>query len=511
MAGTEVLIGSDADASVVLINRGDTCEQAIVRNDSVAVWKVFDRSDIDASYRLALAASGILEAQVTPMVRGVEPEQPVDGSRFIVSTGRSYRAAWSVDQLQASGSGTQSFNEPAGDLIPVVASEFPAPRQLPTPVPTVPPRFAGQFASMSTPQAVNLDLYWERFGHDIGISSQGLHRTTIAHSIAQDSTAEWSAGTTTPQWVRDAWEPVPAVRAYAASHGTPTAEAVIIELASMTALGVRVAGETTWYAVNRSESAPAATALARWLGLPDADTVTVFTDPRQVRLSTVTNAVQSSVTVEPVGTISHRPRRGADLSGEAQIAWNPTTSVRVPQLEKLPDRLRINLSQAFQPTVAWSQLEIGAHVEQLVTVETGHEWRYERNLAAGQTEARRANGSTGYLFDSGAIDREGHFGTSFASCNYCGGTTCAVCIDKAVACDACAVNICKRCISEPHANLWLCPACSAMRPRPEVRPANTGVSCRHDACCSVPMHCTRSWSNGPRTTGHARPPTARSR
>ncbi|UXA14475.1 hypothetical protein KXD97_12230 [Mycobacterium sp. SMC-8] len=81
------------------------------------------------------------------------------------------------------------------------------------------------------------------------------------------------------------------------------------------------------------------------------------------------------------------------------------------------------------------------------------------------------NASTGYLFDSGAIDREGHFGTNFESCSYCGGTTCAVCLDKAVACDSCGINICKGCVSEPHANLWLCPACTAMRPptRSEAR------------------------------------------
>jgi hypothetical protein len=103
--------------------------------------------------------------------------------------------------------------------------------------------------------------------------------------------------------------------------------------------------------------------------------------------------------------------------------------------------------------------------------EDGHDWLYERTLAAGQTEARRVNASTGYLFDSGAIDREGHFGTNFESCSYCGGTTCAVCLHKAVACDGCGINICKRCVSEPHANLWLCPACTAMRPptRSEAR------------------------------------------
>lgn len=490
LSGAEVRIGSDADASVVLIKRGETVEQAIVRNDSIIVWKVFDKNSIDDAYRLALAASGILEAQVTPKIHSVEPEQPRDGSRFIVSTERSYRPAWSVEQLQASGSGTQSFNDPVGDLIPIIAPEFPSPRKEPTPASIAPGRLAHEFANMSTPLTAGLDIFWERFGYDICISSQGLCRTTIERSVAEDTTAGWVAATATPQWVSDDWEPVPAVRAYASSNGAPTAEAAVVQLASITALGVRIAGQTSWYAINRSENAATATALSRWLGLGDADTVSVFTDPRQVRLSSVTNAVRSSVTVNPIGTISTGPQVGADVSGDAHMAWNPPTSARVPQLEKLPDRLRINLAQAFQPTTAWAQLEVGAHIEQLVTVEDGHDWRYERTLAAGQMEARRVNGSTGSLFDSGAIDREGHFGAGFAFCNYCGGATCAVCIDKAVACDACAVNICKRCVSQPQANLWLCPACTAVRPptRGEAREHGRLLSTRRMLIGSDAQH-----------------------
>ncbi|BBY73599.1 hypothetical protein MPRF_04980 [Mycolicibacterium parafortuitum] len=471
LSGVDLRIASDTDADVVLIKRGDLCEQAIVRNNSVDSWKVFGKGTLDNADRLALAASGILNAPVVPKVQNLEPEAPLDVMRFVVSSERTYRPVWSVDALQASGTGTQEFDSPVGDLIRIISSEFPPSRQEPTPTPATPPRLAREFAAMPTTPPSNLEISWKRFGYTIGVSTQGLCRTIVEHSVAQESTAEWASTTAMPQWIRDDWEPLPAVRALAISYGTPMAEAAIVELASLTALGIRIGDQATWYAISGSESAPAATALSRWLGLGDADAVSVFTDPHQVRLSTVTNAVQSSVTVDPIGALNSAPRGGTDVSGAARVAWNPPVEVRTPQLAKLPDRVRINLAQAFQPTTTGNQLEIGARVEQLVTVEDGHDWLYERTLAAGQTEARRVNASTGYLFDSGAIDREGHFGTTFESCSYCGGTTCAVCLDKAVACDSCGINICKGCVSEPHANLWLCPACTAMRPptRSEAR------------------------------------------
>ncbi|MGD9512519.1 SNF2-related protein [Mycolicibacterium sp.] len=467
LAGASVRVGTDADATIVLINRGESFEQAIIRNGSVGRWTAFGRNMIDDHYRLRLSAARSLSTQVLPALIETDPEVPLAEPHVLVQTERSYRPSWSVSTAPI---GDMVITPPGDKLISLVSSEFPPLAQVPEAGVTTPNALSPVFRSMPKPVTGALNICWERFGFDIAITSEGLREVNIERSVARESLSRWAPTEKSPSWVSADWEPVPTVRAYAAG-GRRDAEAVIVQLASLVALGVRVTDRIEWYAINESENAAAATALSRWMGLQDADEVSTFTNPSQVKLSAVTNAAKSSVTIEPAGTVTAGPRVRADISIEANLAWEPPIDVRTPELAKLPERLRTALLRVFHPAMSWSRLEIGARVEQIVTVANGDQWRYEHILAAGQTEARRVNASTGHLFDSGAIDREGHFGTNFESCRYCGGTTCAVCLGKAVACDACAVNICKRCVSEPHANLWLCPACTTMRPptRSEAR------------------------------------------
>ena len=106
-----------------------------------------------------------------------------------------------------------------------------------------------------------------------------------------------------------------------------------------------------------------------------------------------------------------------------------------------------------------------------MTVEGGQVWRHEMNLAPGQTDARRIDSTTRQPRDTGVIDREGHFGVDEAQCQYCGGKTCSLCAEGLVSCDCCSAPICKRCVQEPHPDLWLCVACATLRPpsRSEAR------------------------------------------
>jgi hypothetical protein len=174
--------------------------------------------------------------------------------------------------------------------------------------------------------------------------------------------------------------------------------------------------------------------------------------------------------------VHHFPGRNYALN-----AWLPNAEVVSPRLGTLPQRLRVLLQERFKPPPAHTTLEIGARVEEVVTVEDGQVWHYATNLLPGETDARRSDSVTRVLRDEGVIDREGHFGPAGSQCCYCGARICSICADALVACDCCSQPICRRCIHEPQPNLWLCPACATIRPpsRSEARQHGRFVSTRN--------------------------------
>jgi hypothetical protein len=99
LIGAAVLIGSDADAMTVLIDRGDAVEQAVIRGESIEKWTAFGRNFIDDAYRLRLSASPVVGAQIVPVSEPVSPEPPIDAPHLTVDSHRSYRALWFVDPL----------------------------------------------------------------------------------------------------------------------------------------------------------------------------------------------------------------------------------------------------------------------------------------------------------------------------------------------------------------------------------------------------------------------------
>lgn len=468
LAGATVLVGADDDATVVLVNRGRAFEQAIVRDGAIQRWVAFDRNTIDSAYRLRLSASGAVDKQVVPVVHTLDPERAITAPHAVVQSERKYQHGWSIAGVQAEGRTAPVLNAPDADLALLALDDFPTLARIPEAVTNAPASLRNLLTAMPSPSTAAMVVRWDRCGHDLAITRDGISELTFTPSGDSESLTPWIQATEVPQWVVDTWDPTPSVHVYSKVHDT---EAVIVELAALLALGVHTAGSSSWYVINPSDNAPAATMLSRWMGLTDADEVSVFTDPRRLRLSDVTNVAQSEVNIEPLGTVNVGPRTQADVTTEALAAWMPTATVRAPQLRPLPGDLYSALRQSMSPLSPRSKLEIGAQVQQLVTVEGGHEWRYERKLAAGQFDARRINNSTGHLLDSGVIDREGHFGVDRDPCKYCGGRTCTVCVDGMVLCGCCAIPICKRCTQSAHTELMLCPACTATRPptRSEAR------------------------------------------
>lgn len=467
LIGATVLIGTDDDATVVLLNRGHAFEQVIVRGGLIDRWIAFDRNTIDSSYRLRLAASSSVKEQVVPVVHALDPEPTITAPRAVIQSERKYQHSWSIAGVPSAGRAAPAFTTPDGDLALIALDDFPALAQIPEAVAQMSASLRDVLTAMATPSTAAMVVRWERFGYDLTITADGISELTLTPSGDSESLAPWIEADDIPPWVIDAWDPTPSVHVYSKVRDT---EAVIVELASLLALGVRSADHSEWYTINASDNALAATMLSRWMGLGDADEVSVFTDPRRVMLSDVTNASQSALDVEPLGRLNSGPRTHADVSTDALAAWMPSAKVTAPQLRTLPSDLYTALRQSMSPLTPRSRLDIGAHIRQLVTVE-GHGWEYERKLAAGQTDARRTNTSTGHLLDSGVIDREGHFGVDYAPCSYCGGRTCTVCVDGMVSCGCCAAPICKRCTQSPRTELLLCPACVATRPptRSEAR------------------------------------------
>nr|WP_269770360.1 helicase-related protein [Mycobacterium dioxanotrophicus] len=469
LTGATVLIGADDNATVVVLNRGRAFEQAIVRDGAIHRWVAFDRGTIDNSYRLRLLASGSFEKQVVPIVQWLKAESTIDGPHLVVLSERKYHRTWSIAGDPTVRRSVSPSDTPSADLTLLTLDDFPAPTQMmPDAVEAAPPALVPILRSMAEPTTAAMTISWERSGYDLAVTPEGIADLTFQPTIDKESMAPWTDADEVPLWVIDAWDPTPSVHVYSKVRDV---ESVIVELASMLALGVRTADRSVWYAINASDKAPVATMLSRWLGLGDADEVGVFTDPRKLKLSHVTNANRSSVSIEPLGALHAGPQTHAGSAVEALAAWIPTAKVKAPQFQPLPPNLHSALRQSMSPLTPRSTLEIGADVEHVVTVDDGSEWRYERKLAAGQLDARRIDSITGHLLDSGVLDREGHFGVDCSTCNYCGGRTCRVCVEGLVLCTCCKTPICGRCTRSVHGILSLCPACVETRPptRSEAR------------------------------------------
>jgi superfamily II DNA or RNA helicase len=485
--GATVLIGSDADAMTVLINRGNALERAVLRNGSADSWIAYGRNEIDDSYRLRVTASNSLDAQVVPAVESLDPEPPMDSPHLVAHSVRRFYPTWSVAELDVSGGGATSFADPDRDLRSVVLGDFPAHPVLPIAAPVTPSQVKRAFASTEQPSTANLLLRWHRVGRDLTITTAGICERTIKESTVKESDASWTETNAVPAWVSDEWAPTPSARLYVECED---AEAVVVAMASLLALGVRTHDRTEWYTITASEKAPGATALGRWVGVGDVDEVNAFTDPKAVRLSAISNATDHSVNVKPLGRVKTDPTRQEDITFDALKAWMPTAAIATPELRTLPQELRHLLEWRVRPAAPRAKLEIGAHVEELVKVEGGHVWRRETTLLPTQTDARRIDTNGRTHLDVGAIDREGHFGSEGALCAYCSGRVCAVCVNGLVTCDCCDALLCKRCVHKPHNDLWLCPACATMR-RPERREARDHgrlLSTRRMLIGSDPLH-----------------------
>lgn len=464
--GASVVIGSDDDAVVALINRGQAYEQAIIRDGGVTRWTAFDRSQVDQSYRLRLAASRAFSAQVIPTVSTLEPETARVDPRLIAQSIRRFHPAWSVPVLGTSGRSEHGRPAPDSDLAAEIAQEFPTLALSPEPALKTPEPLRLVMESLEQPSASPLLIRWERVGSDFAVTPAGISELSIDGTTEREAMTEWRDAPQPVAWVSEAWNPAPTVRKVAAAGEV---EAVVVSMATLIALGVRADEGTKWYVVAASEHAPAATLLSRWMDLGDTDYVGTFTDPRSIRLSTVSNATAMSHDIAPTGLIRPGSRRSDDATSEASSAWAPDASLLVPPLEVLPEPLRLAL-QKLVPPGNRSSLDIGASVIQVVAAD-GREWRFDVALSPGETDARRIDQVTRQLLDRGFIDREGHFSSTYVECGYCQEKCCGICSDGLVVCDCCSAPICKRCVREPFSGTWLCHACASMRPptRQEAR------------------------------------------
>ncbi|TFV61501.1 ATP-dependent helicase [Mycobacterium sp. PS03-16] len=466
--GATLLVGTDDDASVVVINRGGAYEHATVRNGTVIRWIAFGRREVDSAYRLRLSASLRFGTQVVPVIEPLDPEEPRAEGRVVVHTERAFTATWAVSALGASGRVSQAVPNADGDLPSSVAEQFPSLGRFPTPAWEIPNHLRPRLAALDRPTTADLALHWNRVGRDVTVTAEGLRELEIDGTMELESSTAFREGEATPQWVLEAWQPTPQVRLFSQ---VPGVDVVLVSMASLIALGTRAPTGVDWYVVTASQQAPTATALSRSMNLGDADEVGVFTDPRRIRLSGISNAAGTSLAVTPRGNITRGPRSYESAALDALSAWLPEAHVKAPQLQVLPHELRLELQRLVQTDGCRQRLDVGASIVEMVTVDDGHEWRYEMLLAPGQTDARRFDQVTRQLLEYGGIDREGHFGLSYAECGYCGGKCCILCIDGIVACDCCAAPICKRCVQEPYSGLYLCHACTSTRPptRQEAR------------------------------------------
>ncbi|WP_233717032.1 helicase-related protein [Mycolicibacterium vinylchloridicum] len=350
VTGATVHAGIDNDAIVVVINRGRAYEQAIIRNGAIDRWIAFYRSHIDDTYRLRLAASRELQAQMIPTTDVLQPESPRTDARLVVRSTRLFRPIWSAPDLGAFGRSPEGEPSPDRDLTPAIRAQFPRLAYCPEPVLEPPRQLVSLMSSLDDPSTSRLSMRWERSGFDIAIIPSGISEITIDDSDEREVISEWQQNQVVVPWVADSWNPIPTVRKFASCGDT---EAVIANMATLEALGVRCPDGISWYAITASKLAPAATVLSRQMGLGDADNVGIFTDPHRISMSAVTNAEATSSSVTPVGEVKTGPRSTEDSTREAFIAWAPNAAVTSPQLGVLAEELRLSLKKLRLRPAEW--------------------------------------------------------------------------------------------------------------------------------------------------------------
>ncbi|MBE1552929.1 superfamily II DNA or RNA helicase [Mycobacterium sp. OAS707] len=461
LSGATVQIGSDANATSIVLDRGEAIEQALIRDGSVARWVAFGRAEIDDAYRLRLSASAALKAQVVPFTESLAPEPKIAEPHLLLNSQRSYQPLWFADALGLSGRAEMTFGTPVNDLAHTIGDAFPVMEKTPQAVAAVPQRVVDMLASVPRPESYELRLAWHRTGSDLAVVSSGLRKRSLDGSEMSETEEGWAPAEDVPDWVLDSWAPTPAVHAKVTAGNT---EVAVVGMASALALGVQEDTDTFWHVIVASPHACAASALARSMDLGDADFVGPCTDPTRLRLSTVANAVNTELQVHPVGSFSSAFNR--DLRNDTETAlnvWLPSEPVRMPDLSALAADFRHTLEQRFRSMTPRRNLNIGAHVVQVGTVESGQTWRYEKDLLPGQTDARRFDDVTGLVLSEGVIDREGHFGSTATQCLYCSGRICDRCESGVVACGCCGIRLCRQCVRGTYEGLQFCPACAGLR------------------------------------------------
>lgn len=465
--GAGALIGFDSDATTLLLDRGGIAEQVVIRMGAIDRWVVFGRKRIDDAYVLRLAASRKLNAQVSPVAEPIGAETPISEPHLVVRSERFYYPSWSIGD-SGQGHSMRWHSSPEADLATLVACEFPAPKRLPTEVESTPTLITQALAKAMPVDRIELRMRWNRVGRDIAITAAGLLDRKIDKSTFDETVNSWAQSEVSYDWIAATWNPLPQIRAQSECETTTV---VIVRMASLLALGVRIDERTDWYAIADSPSAAAATMLARWLGAEDADVVSDFVDPNEVQLSEVINATDVNRSVRAVASARPRFTAGPDITAAAVKAWMPAAQVRKPEYLSLPAELGKKLKQQWAQRETRTSLTVSARVDESVTVENGVLWRHEVTLSPGRIDARRIDSTTTLPLDAGVLDREGHFVPDGERCAYCQARVCAVCSAGLVSCDCCDVAICKTCVAQQQRDLWLCPACTNMRPvtRKEAR------------------------------------------
>ena len=313
--------------------------------------------------------------------------QLIQPACVVHSEERSYRAAWAAPSLGRSARGNRLVSDATGNLVQLVLAEFPTAKQIPVAVRATPAEVDRATASMPQPRTIPLEMRWVGTGHDLSIVGAGITQRMIDGNEVRDHLIPWLESDVTPTWVSQAWNPVPVVRATASFESL---EAVIVGMASLMALGIRSNGQSAWYSVVPSPHAPAATMLARSAGIRDADEVSTFTNPANIVRSSVLNAADVTLTVDPVIDVASRSLESiGDNTIQALIAWQPDARVVAPHLQALPNELRLNLVRRIEPAPEHTHIEIGAMVEEVVKVDGGQAWPHGVLLSPGQTDARR--------------------------------------------------------------------------------------------------------------------------
>jgi superfamily II DNA or RNA helicase len=471
--GCQVLVGTDAGATVVLLVGAHRREIAVLGAGGVLLRWQSGASDELLGLRLAAARlTGDSDADVitVPAIPGRPlppanlPLQRTAGATFqwaLVSGG-----TWKAGNLEPPAPGTPEIipgETLRADLAAVVGDQMTV-EALPEPMDHAAGRTIRKAARKVNAPAATTRLLARRQDTEttIAVDRRGLVRHKVIGDTVATQVADWQPGGDQASWAADGWSPVPRILLTAELDHWHAAIAVV---GAFALLGVRGPGQPpAWHPIADEHIEDLHRAALGVLVAGPHTLATITAMPAGSRLDGP--LISNGQLLRRQVSYHHSPARpGIALAPAADALALLTRQAPEPFTPPTGDRLEPQLATELRQLAAGHEfgqvwVGIGQHVQEMWLLSSGQTIPVEYDVPAGTVLGHLRSAVDGQPLRSAYACRAAHLSDRLDRCATCRTDTCAACHDAVRPCVLCTGNLCAGCM--PGAD-GRCPACAGLK------------------------------------------------